>query len=216
MRPDLITANHPSPACVLERVVEADCSASEGTLIGLHREHSTHVETLPLLRMVADGRRIIAPRSARWSGYGDGGRFSWFSSISPPLIEPVGFGDTLIQLESLLIEHQDTGSSLGTTVLGLGQGCAMALTLAALWPELIRGVIAVDAMWPQAPGWTLLGRDMASVRALVVGGDSGTREQLTSRGADLTEVEPITSEPLLAELCRNWSIGGLARSRSPL
>jgi pimeloyl-ACP methyl ester carboxylesterase len=213
MRPDLMSDDPPS-ACVLECIVDGDQASCDGTLIGLHDDQSTHLEILPLLRAIADGRRIIAPRSARWSGYDRGGRYTWFSSISPPLVEPVGFGDTLIQLESLVLDHQDTATARGMTVLGLGQGGAMALTLAALWPELIRAVIAIDAVWPQAPGWRPPTRDMSSVETLLIGVDAATREQLASRHASLSELEPITSDPLLADACRQWMIGTAARSGS--
>src|ERR1044072_9228109 len=116
--------------CVLERIVEGD-EGSDGTLVGLHDECSTHADILPFLRSIADGRRIVAPRSARWSGYGQGGRYSWFSGVAPPLVEPIGFGDALLQLEGLALEQRGTTSSRGTTMVGVGQGGTMALMLAA-------------------------------------------------------------------------------------
>lgn len=197
--------------CVLDRIVEGDGERYDGTLIGLHDQDSMHVEVLPLLRSVADGRRVIAPRSARWSSLEDGGRFSWFSSVAPPLIEPIGFGDGLIQLERLAFEYAAANSTRGTVVLGIGQGATMALALGALWPELFKGVIAIDGTWPNVPGWTVPETDMAGVRALLVAGTDDTRSELLRRGAIVVGIDAPQSkqltDPGLTATLRQWMVG---------
>jgi pimeloyl-ACP methyl ester carboxylesterase len=190
--------------CVLERIVESEDQSSQGTLIGLHDEQSTHSEMLSFMRSIADGRHMIAPRSARWSAYHEGGRFSWFSSVSPPLIEPIGFGDSLMQLESLILEYIDIGSTSGLVLAGRGQGGTMAITLAALWPELFAGVIAINASWPQVPGWQLPERDMAQLKVLAVGGQASLRDELRARNASLEDVSTTMPDNALTITCCEW------------
>lgn len=190
--------------CVLERIVEADDAMRNGTLIGLHDECSTHADIVPFLRLIADGRRVIAPRSARWAGYGQGGRYSWFSSVAPPFIEPIGFGDSLMQLESFVLEHHCAVAVRGTTIVGIGQGGTMAIALAALWPELFRAVVAVDASWPEVRGWHLPERDMSGMTLLVVAGGSEVRQRLIARHGRVDAVDRVEPGEALVQVCRQW------------
>lgn len=166
--------------------MELSSDVSHGTLIGLHGADASHRQIVPLLRVLADGRRIVAPRSARWSGFTEGGCFSWFLSLQPPQIEPMGFGDALAQLESLAREYADLDHSRSTVLVGFDQGATMALALAALWPDLFAGVIAIDGGWPQVPGWRIPLRDMAEMPVLSIGGPTSDRAELESRNALVT------------------------------
>lgn len=201
--------------CVLERIVVSGKLGRDGTLIGLHGEYSTHGEILPLLKQVAGGRRIVAPRSARWSAYGDGGRFSWFSNIMPARIEPIGFGDALLQLEQLAFEFADDRSARGMVLFGTGQGGTMALALGALWPELFTEIVTIDAMWPTVAGWSLPTRDMSGIRALLVGPDEATRRTMSELGAQVTTCESRSAGNSAGldsgDAIRNWMdpIGGV-------
>jgi predicted esterase len=191
-------------SCLLDRIVETGEEPRRSTLIGLHDENSTHTEILPLLREVSDGRQLIAPRSARWSRFGGGGRFSWFSCVTPPLIEPTGFGDGLIQLERLLLDHAaPRDSAQATVILGIGQGATMALALAALWPELVAGVVAIGGSWPIVPGWTIPRRDMSGLRVLLVAGTDLARERLCELRADMSEIAR-RDDVALATAIRHW------------
>lgn len=178
--------------------------AGNGTVIALHDANARLGETMPLFRRMIQGQRLIVPRSARWSGYGDGGRYSWFSSISPPLVEPIGFGDSLIQLEALALEYMTAGKQPDTVLLGLGQGGSMALCLAALWPELFRGVIGIDAFWPDVAGWRLPEQDMSLVHVLLISPRGDACSPLMARGAQMTEMRAPTAGPTLGGICRRW------------
>lgn len=190
-----------STSCILDRILEEGHDFARGAIIALHAENSTHTDMLPLLRRVADGRRVIVPRSARWSRFGEGGRFSWFTSVNPPLIEPIGFGDGLMQLERLLLDHAaEHPASRDTVVMGIGQGATMALALAALWPELVGRLVAIGGFWPVIPGWVMPDRDMVGVRVLLVGSEGPARERLRELGAEVSEIATADDQTLAAAI----------------
>jgi pimeloyl-ACP methyl ester carboxylesterase len=69
---------------------------------------------------------------------------------------PYSFGVSLGELESFLLDTLDRRSEGDSTLpflLGIGQGGAMALSTAALQPDRLSGVIAIDAQFPDVPGW---------------------------------------------------------------
>jgi phospholipase/carboxylesterase len=170
---------------ILERWIERSDDACRGSLIGLHGREATHRQMLPLLRDLASGRRIIAPRSARWAGMGEGGSFNWYSSLCPPIIEPIGFGDALTQLERFACEYRESEHSTRMVLVGFDQGATMALALSALWPELFVAVVAIEGGWPELPGWSVPLRDMESMPVLIVGNAESTRAELISRNANV-------------------------------
>lgn len=194
----------PPRTSVLERITEGGDLRQAGALIGLHDAQSRPSDLLPLLRWIGAGRRIVAPRSARWSAYGRGGLYSWYSSISSPLVEPIGFGDSLIQLEALILEEAAQELTAANILIGIGQGGTMALILAALWPEFCRAVIAVDAIWPIVPGWQPPELVMSATHVLLADARDDVREQLAVRGAPVTEMKGMQAEHGLASLCRQW------------
>lgn len=199
---------------MLDRIIEEGEGPSRGVLIGLHDENSTHTEILPLLRRISDGRRVIAPRAARWSRFGDGGRFSWFTSVAPPLIEPIGFGDGLMQLERLLLDHAaEHEAQRDIVVVGIGQGGTMALALAMLWPELVTRIVAIGGFWPVIPGWDMPDRDMAGLQVLLAGAAVGAGERMCALGAEVTEMA-TTDDPTLVAAIRHCISDEPRRTRS--
>lgn len=199
-----MTADAVGNRCVLETATEPSGSKPADTIICLHDENSTHGEILGQLRDVATGQRMIAPRSARWSRFGGGGRFSWFSCVSPPVIEPIGFGDSLIQLERLVLDCAAQGPhEQKITLIGIGQGATMALALALLWPELCANVVAIGGSLPVVPGWSAPARKMPGLPVLLIASDNDTQQKLAELGARVVAMAGCDPAALVATI-RQW------------
>jgi pimeloyl-ACP methyl ester carboxylesterase len=75
-----------------------------------------------------------------------------------PLLQPspVHYGDSMQELERFFwdeIDRQEGESADLPFLLGVEQGALMALSMAAATPDLLSGVIAIDAVFPIVPGW---------------------------------------------------------------
>jgi pimeloyl-ACP methyl ester carboxylesterase len=81
--------------------------------------------------------------------------YTWY--LGPLLTpSPVHYGDSLADLERFLwddLGRQGSGQATLPFLLGDEQGAIMALSLAAAAPDLLSGVIAVNAALPLVPGW---------------------------------------------------------------
>lgn len=82
--------------------------------------------------------------------------YAWF--LGPDEApSPIFFGDSLSEIERFLWDEIDrTGESHPVLpwIVGIGQGGIMALATALAVPELVSGVIAVDAFLPKIGGWS--------------------------------------------------------------
>lgn len=81
--------------------------------------------------------------------------YTWF--IGPfDRPSPLFFGDALAEIERFLwdeIDRQQGDQAELPFLIGVEQGAIMALAAAAAVPDLLSGVIAVDASLPVVPGW---------------------------------------------------------------
>jgi predicted esterase len=81
--------------------------------------------------------------------------YTWF--LGPQLQpSPVHFGDSLAELERFLwdeVERQGRRPAGLPFLIGDEQGAVMALSLAAVAPDLLSGVVAINAALPLVPGW---------------------------------------------------------------
>ena len=81
--------------------------------------------------------------------------YTWF--LGPQEApSPIFFGDSLSEIERFLwdeIDRSNTDSPTLPYLLGIGQGGIMAIATALAVPELVSGVIAIDAFLPKVPGW---------------------------------------------------------------
>jgi pimeloyl-ACP methyl ester carboxylesterase len=81
--------------------------------------------------------------------------YSWFvGTLDQP--SPAHFGESLANIERFLwdeIDRQPAGQKELPFLLGVEQGAIMALATAAAVPDLLSGVIAIDAAFPIVPGW---------------------------------------------------------------
>lgn len=81
--------------------------------------------------------------------------YTWFlgPSTAP---SPIFFGDSLSEIERFLWDEVDRSGSATPelpVLLGIGQGGIMAIAAALAMPDLISGVIAIDAFLPEVGGW---------------------------------------------------------------
>jgi predicted esterase len=81
--------------------------------------------------------------------------YTWY--LGPQLRpSPVHFGDSLAELERFLwdeVDRQHPGPARLPFLVGDEQGAIMALSMAAVAPDLLSGVIAINAALPLVPGW---------------------------------------------------------------
>lgn len=82
--------------------------------------------------------------------------YTWF--IGPDdRPSPIFFGDALAEIERFLWDEVDRQPAAAEAELpflvGVGQGGIMALAAAAAVPDLLSGVVAIDAFLPVVPGW---------------------------------------------------------------
>lgn len=81
--------------------------------------------------------------------------YTWF--LGPQEApSPIFFGDSLSEIERFLwdeIDRQNSDSPTLPILLGVGQGGTMAIASALAVPELVAGVIAIDAFLPRVAGW---------------------------------------------------------------
>jgi pimeloyl-ACP methyl ester carboxylesterase len=154
---------------------------------------ASDVERLTALAgTVAPARALVVPDPLRflYLSRSHVGR-RWFVRSIDGETEPATFGDALYAVEQLTLgagERWDEPPLL----LGHGQGGELALALAAIVPELLAGVVALDAVLPVVPGWERPACDAGGLPVLVLPGAQEpaaverTRAELAAVGARVT------------------------------
>ena len=140
-----------------ERRVEA----AAGTVVLLHADGADLHELWSLGASAAPGHDLVAlqgprsrdpfhssgaPADLRWRDYQG---YSWFRRDDLGRPEPASFGDSLEQLECLVLER-----GAPVVLVGRGTGATLALGGALAFPELLAGVVALGGDWPEIPGWS--------------------------------------------------------------
>ena len=150
---------------LLRRELRATSRERCGTLLALHSDGADSSELLPLCAALRADFDVLAPQASRsrnpflssappddprWRAYAG---FSWFRRDAADRPEPASFGDSLWQLEQLVLELLEQG--VGPVVLvGFREGATLALGAALALPELLLGVVAIDGVAPEIPGWS--------------------------------------------------------------
>jgi predicted esterase len=150
---------------LLRRELRATGAARSGTLLALHSDGTDAAELLPLCAALGSDFDVLAPQAARsrnpflssaspddprWRAYAG---FSWFRRDDAGHPEPASFGDSLWQVEQLVLERIERGDS-PLYLVGFRDGATLALGAALALPELLDGVVAIDGEWPLIPGWS--------------------------------------------------------------
>jgi predicted esterase len=152
--------------------------------------------------------------------------YTWY--LGPELQpSPIFFGENLAEIERFLwdeIDRQQTTEAELPFLVGVGQGGIMALAAAAAVPDLLSGVIAIEACLPIVGGWTPPLAPLDGLPLLIVdapetpeadGVLTGERlaETFTKWGGVVTrEVAPAGVVP--AELLRTWTANQTIRTRT--
>lgn len=116
--------------------------------------------------------------------------YMWFvGPLDRP--SPVHFGDAMQEIERFLwdeIDRQATDTPVLPFLVGAEQGGIMALAMAAAVPDLISGVAAIDAFWPNVPGWEppLAPLDGLPILLVNPAADAGAANVAT--GAEIAEI----------------------------
>ncbi|WP_066560300.1 hypothetical protein [Croceicoccus bisphenolivorans] len=141
-----------------------------GPVVMVLHDAEGHPDQLADLAADFAGLRLIIPRAPRWASMRGPGLFSWFTAIGDSRFDPVTFGDSLTQLELLLLS---TGQpKIGA--VGIGQGATILCALCALWPERFDWIELRGGHWPELGPDLLPHRSMDGLQVLIHhgGGDS--------------------------------------------
>lgn len=143
-------------------------------------------------------RHVIIPRAPRWASLRGAGLFNWFTSPERGKVDPIGFGDSLVQLELLLLALDEGDSNVRLGVIGFGQGAAIAAALVVLWPERFAWLALAGGFWPDLPDHLLPIRPMWGLPVLAVRDGSGQLSDTTvlaDRGAIVVNAARPQEEP---------------------
>jgi pimeloyl-ACP methyl ester carboxylesterase len=130
--------------------------AGSPTVMTLHRNNA-YAESMREIGLAAnpDGR-VLGLQSTKGVYLGrDIVGYTWFvGPLTQP--SPVHYGDAMLELERFFwdqIDRQEGDLAQLPFLIGIEQGATMALAMAAATPDLLSGVIAIDAIFPTVGGW---------------------------------------------------------------
>jgi predicted esterase len=150
---------------LLRRELRATGRERCGTLLALHSDGADSRELLPLCESLQEHFDVLAPQASRsrnpflssappddprWSAYAG---FSWYRRDEAGRPEPASFGDSLWQVQQLVLELLERGDG-PVLLVGYREGATLALGAALALPELLDGVVAIDGSTPEIPGWS--------------------------------------------------------------
>lgn len=199
--------NRPLSQLLYHRIQEGPISPR---IITLHKynQHGEDVQAYGVA--AAPNGRVISLESYKGVFIGrDIVGYTWF--VGPQhQPSPLFFGDALAEIEKFLwdeIDRQQTPTAELPFLVGVEQGGIMALGTAAAVPDLLSGVIAVDAFLPIVPGWEpplapldnlpiLLINDPSQTPPVGVLAGKALADQLTAWGARVTvATAPVNTVP---------------------
>src|SRR5512135_2841233 len=130
-------------------------------MVALHSGSATCAQLIPFCSGLDGVATVFAPEGpipseGRFGTMGAGR--DWFVEDEHGSIEPLGFADSLHQVEQFVFDTLDDVRAAGGEesrlwLLGLGQGAVMALTISTYWPELFAAVMSIDGHLPEIEGW---------------------------------------------------------------
>jgi predicted esterase len=133
--------------------------------------------------------------------------YTWFvGPMQQP--SPVHFGDGMQDLERFLwdeVDRQEADEAALPFLVGDEQGAIMALAMAGAVPDLLSGVVAINATFPTVPGWEPPLAPLEGLPVLLVNSAGGEAliATLESWGAAVTTIAGPNGEIPLDEI-RAW------------
>jgi predicted esterase len=199
-----------------------ETATGTAVLIGLHGRGGDLDQLVPLARHVGPCQ-LIAPQAARpvspvTQGHTSADGFTWYFIQEIGYPEPATFGEGLWLVEQFVYDVRDRqGAGHPLFLVGYEQGAVLAVTLAAVVPEILAGVAAICGYWPDIQGWSPPVDKIDRLPVLLVH-DPDDREitqplidktatELSSRGAtvELQRVDGARQNPLAAAgVLRKW------------
>jgi predicted esterase len=195
----------------------------KATIVGLHGRGGDLDQLCPLVRDLGP-LQLIAPQAARpvspaTQGHGssaDG--FMWYFIQELGYPEPATFGEGLWLVEQFIYDVRDRqGAKRPLFLVGFEQGGVLALTLAAVVPEMLAGVAAICGYWPDIRGWSPPVEDLNRLPVLLVhdaddeeipaGLVERTSAELNARYAslDVRRIRGVRQNPAVAaSALRGW------------
>lgn len=151
---------------------------------------------------------LRAPRT-QTSGHDIVGYY-WYVGDTPCQPETSTFGDALQQVERFILDRAEENSGAGFALVGRDEGAVLALVLAGIWPELVRGVGAIDPCLVHIQeSWELPQSALDGISVLLAASDSleevsssrleSIQQHLQSRGAHVlisTSTQTVEDEVL--------------------
>lgn len=155
------------------------------SVILLHGRYGDHTELDDLKEVAAEERSVYSLRAPRTQTSGhDIVGYYWYVGDTPCQPEASTFGDALQQVERFILDRAEENSGEGFVLIGRDEGAVLALVLAGVWPELVRGVGAINPCVIDVPkSWELPQRSLDGMSVLLTASDSwdeGSPSRLTS------------------------------------
>jgi phospholipase/carboxylesterase len=150
---------------------------ARATVVALHGGGGWLDDLAPLARSLGPDLRVVLPEAARGLvTFRETVGHVWYGGRRIERPEPSSFGDNLAQLERFVHdvrERADAGEPRPEGprpwLLGYDQGAVLALSLAAIAPDLIAGVMAVCGCLPTFSDPDLLEYVAADLPILLIG-----------------------------------------------
>ena len=149
----------PYSALVYREVPPAEGPA-RATVVALHGANGGLDDLVPLARSLGPNLHVVAPEAARGVyTIRELVAHTWYGGWRIDRPEPASFGDSLAQLERFLYDVRERAGAKASGppwLLGVDQGAVLALSLAAVVPDLIAGAMAIRGCLPTFSDPTLL------------------------------------------------------------
>lgn len=177
------------------RDASPESAQAQATVIALHGNHGHIDDVVPIAQAIAPDLRIIAPEAARGLyRVRDLVSHSWYGGTQIVRPDPASFGDSLAQIERFIHDVRDRDDTDGEALpwlLGYEQGAVLALSLAFVAPDLVRGVMAICGGLPTFSNPRLLQPVASDLPVLFIGDHSNQSSEEAGIDATKSQLEQL-------------------------